>query len=90
MRQVIDVPEIRPAVTQYDCHHVQCTCGVTTCGAPPLGTPPGLLGPRVLALCGLVVADCNVSRRKVRELLHHLLGISISPSAVRARPDPPP
>jgi transposase len=69
-------------VTQYDCHHVRCTCGVTTCGAPPPGTPPGLLGPRVLALCGLVVADCNVSRRKVRELLHHLLGIRVSLGAL--------
>lgn len=82
VRQVIDVPEIKPTVTQYDCHHVQCTCGVTTCGSPPPGTPPGLLGPRVLALCGLVVADCNVSRRKVRELLHHLLGIRVSLGAL--------
>lgn len=82
VRQVIDVPDIKPAVTQYDCHHVQCTCGVTTCGAPPPGTPSGLLGPRVLALCGLVVADCNVSRRKVRELLHHLLGIRVSLGAL--------
>jgi transposase len=82
VRQVIDVPDIKPAVTQYDCHHVQCRCGVTTCGAPPPGTPPGLLGPRVLALCGLVVADGNVSRRKVRELLHHLLGIRVSRGAL--------
>lgn len=82
VRQVIDVPDIKPTVMQYDCHHVQCTCGVTTCGSPPPGTPPGLLGPRVLALCGLVVADCNVSRRKVRELLHHLLGIRVSLGAL--------
>ncbi len=84
VRQIIDVPEIRPAVTQYDCHHVQRTrtCGVTTCGSPPPGTPPGLLGPRVLALCGLVVADCNVGRRKVRDLLHHLLGIRVSLGAL--------
>jgi len=82
VRQVIDVPDIKPTVAQFDCHHVRCTCGVTTCGTPPPGTPPGLLGPRVLALCGLVVTDCNVSRRKVRELLHHLLGIRVSLGAL--------
>ncbi len=82
VRQVIDIPEFKPTVTQYDCHHVQCRCGVTTCGAPPAGTPPGLLGPRVLALCGLMVAECNVSRRKVQALLHHLLGIRISLGAL--------
>ena len=82
VRQVIDVPDVKPTVKQYDCHHVGCTCGVVTCGAPPPGTPSGLLGPRLLALCGLLVADCTVSRRKVRDLLQHLLGIRVSLGAL--------
>ena len=82
VRQVVDLPEIKPSVTQFDCHHVQCACGVTTCGAPPPGTPAGLLGPGVLALVGLVIADCHVSRRKVQGLLHHLLGIRVSLGAL--------
>lgn len=82
VRQVIDVPEIKPTVTQFNCHHVTCTCGVTTTGSPPPGTPTGILGPRVLALCGLLVAECTVSRRKVRDLLHHLLGIRVSLGAL--------
>lgn len=83
IRQVVDLPTIKPAVTQFDCHHVQCPrCSVTTCGAPPPGTPAGLLGPGVLALAGLVIADCHVSRRKVQGLLHHLLGIRVSLGAL--------
>lgn len=83
IRQFIDIPVITPTVTQLDQHHVCCDrCGVTTCGAPPPGTPAGLLGPGVLALVGLVVADCHVSRRKTQALLHHLLGIRVSLGAL--------
>jgi hypothetical protein len=31
-----------------------------------------------LALVGLLVAGCHVSRRKVRALLHDVLGVDIS------------
>ena len=83
VRQVVDVPEIKPAVTQYDCHHVTCrNCAITTCGTPPPGTPTGLLGPGVLALVSLLVAECHVSRRKVQGLLLHLLGIKVSLGAL--------
>ena len=83
VRQVVDVPEVKPAVTQYDCHHVTCRkCAITTCGAPPVGTPTGLLGPGVLALVALLVAECHVRRRKVPGLLLHLLGIKVSLGAL--------
>ena len=79
IRQVVDVPELKPAVTQFDCHHVTCPgCSAVTCGTPPVGTPAGLLGPGVLALVALLVAECHVSRRKVQGLLQHLLGIRVS------------
>lgn len=79
VRQVVDVPEIKPSVTQFDCHHVTCPgCSTVTCGTPPAGTPAGLLGPGVLALVALLVAECHVSRRKVQGLLLHLLGIRVS------------
>ena len=79
IHQVVDVPEIKPSVLQLDCHRVTCDdCGTTTCGTPPPGTPNGLLGPGVLALIALLVAECHVSRRKVQGLLQHLLGIRVS------------
>jgi transposase len=79
VHQVIDVPPIKPDVRQFDCHNVTCPgCGATTCGTPPAGTPAGMLGPGVLSLVALLVAECHVSRRKVQALLLHLLGIRVS------------
>jgi transposase len=80
--QVIDVPRITPRVDEFLQHRVTCTCGATTCGSLPAGTPPGILGPGVLALIGLLIGDCHVSRRKAQQLLQHLLGIRISLGAL--------
>jgi transposase len=80
--QVIDLPAITPDVTEYRLHRVTCGCGAITCGGLPVGTPTGMLGPGVLALIALLVADCHVSRRKVQSLLQHLLGIRISLGAL--------
>jgi len=76
--QVIDLPPIAPTVIEYRLHRVTCACGATTCGALPPGTPAGMLGPGVLALIALLIGDCHVSRRKVRALLGHLLGIHVA------------
>jgi transposase len=80
--QVIDLPPMKPTVDEFRLHRITCACGVTTCGQPPAGTPAGLLGPRLLALVGLLVAGCHVSRRKVRALLHDVLGVDISLGAL--------
>jgi transposase len=80
--QVIDLPEIQPDVTEYRQHRVTCDCGATTCGELPTGVPAGMLGPGVLALIAVLVGECHVSRRKVRALLQHLLGIEISLGAL--------
>ena len=80
--QVIDLPEIEPDVTEYRQHRVTCDCGATTCGELPAGVPAGMLGPGVLALIAVLVGECHVSRRKVRELLRHLLGIEVSLGAL--------
>jgi transposase len=80
--QVVDIPKIDPTVHEYVQHRVTCACGTTTCGTLPVGTPRGLLGPGVLALVGLLIADCHVSRRKVQALLLHVLGIKVSLGAL--------
>jgi transposase len=80
--QVIDLPPIEPTVDEFRLHRITCACGVTTCGQLPAGTSAGLLGPRLLALVGLLVAGCHVSRRKVRALLHDVLGVDISLGAL--------
>lgn len=81
-QQVIDLPVVTPDVDEFRRHRVRCQCGVVTCGTPPVGTPSGIMGPRLLALVGLLAANCHVSRRKMQALLSDLLNVDISLGAL--------
>ena len=81
-KQVIDFPLVVPDVEEFRQHRVRCGCGVVTCGTLPVGTPAGIMGPRLLALVGLLTANCHVSRRKVQTLLRDVLNIDISLGAL--------
>jgi transposase len=61
--QVIDLPAIKPDVTEYRQHRVRCRCGATTCGELPGGVPAGMLRPGVLALIAVLVGECHVTAR---------------------------
>lgn len=78
LHQVVEIPALRPDVTEFRLHRVKCACGVTTCGPLPEGTPRGMMGPRLVALVSLLSANCHVSRRKVKLLLKDILGVDIS------------
>ena len=39
--QVWELPEIKPHVTEYQRHRLDCQCGATTCAALPPGVPHG-------------------------------------------------
>ena len=80
--QLLELPEVKPDVTEFRKHRVACHCGVVTCGLPPRGTPAGLMGPRLLAFVGLLVANCHVSRRKMQALLSDVLNVDISLGAL--------
>jgi transposase len=83
LHQVIDLPsDIQPDVTNYYLHSVGCECGETTCAVLPLGIPRGMLGPRLLALVGVLIAACHVSRRKVQALLSDVLSVEVSLGAL--------
>ena len=41
IHQVIELPEIRPDVTDYELHELSCECGATTRASLPAGVPPG-------------------------------------------------
>lgn len=80
--QVIDLPPINPTVDEFRLHRVTCECGLVTCAAAPQGTPAGILGPRLLALLGLLTANGHVSRRKVQAFLADVLNVKISLGAL--------
>jgi transposase len=80
--QVIELPPVRPHVTEYRRHRLACPrCGRVTCPALPAGVRGGY-GPRVGAACALLSGAYRVGKRGVARLCHDLFGIPISPAAV--------
>jgi transposase len=73
--QVWELPEIKPLVTEYQLHRLECArCGETTCGELPVGVPQGQSGPRLMAFTALLMAFYRQSKRRTAEFLSTLLG----------------
>ncbi len=77
--RVIELPPVRPVVTEYRRHRLPClTCGRVVC--PPLPTDVrGGYGPRVQAVCALLSGAYRIGKRGVAQLCHDLFGVPISP-----------
>jgi transposase len=83
--QVLELPPIRPHVTEYQLHRLACPCcGITTCATLPVGVPAGGQGPRLQASLALLTGGYRLSKRLVERLCDDLLGVSISPGQVCA------
>lgn len=80
--QVVELPPIRPHVTEYRRHRLPCPrCGTVTC--PPLSAGVrGGYGPRVQAVCGLLAGAYRVGKRGIARLMADLFGVPIGPAAV--------
>lgn len=73
--QVWELPKIKPHVTEYQLHRLECeTCGETTCAPLPVGVPQGQSGPRLMAFTALLMAYYRQSKRRTAEFLTTLLG----------------
>jgi len=81
--QVVEIPEITYLVSEYVQHGVICPdCDTTTYASLPHGVSPSSFGPNLRAFIGLLSGRYRTSRREVTELVHDVLGISISVGAV--------
>src|SRR5947208_5055082 len=78
--QVIELPEIRPLVIEYQRHRLLCACGTSTCGALPPGVPSGQAGPRLIAFAGLLMACFRQSKRRSAQFLSMILNQPASAS----------
>ncbi|QEG29700.1 Transposase IS66 family protein [Gemmata obscuriglobus] len=80
--QVLELPAVRPQVTEYRRHRLTCPrCARVTC--PPL--PPGVrggYGPRTQAACAVLTGAYRLGKRGVARVLRDLFGVPISPGAV--------
>jgi transposase len=73
--QVWEVPPIKPDVTEYQRHRLQCPCcGETTCAPLPPGVPQSQAGPRLVALVALLMGCFRQSKRRVAFFLEQVLG----------------
>ncbi len=79
--QVIELPQIKPIVTEYQQHRLTCQCcGTQTCAPLPEGVPTGQCGPRLAAFTGLLMGHFRQSKRRATSFLGDLLNIPCSPA----------
>jgi transposase len=76
--QVLELPEIRPEVTEYRLHLLRCSaCGLSTCASLPAGVPTGDQGPRLQAVLALMAGAHRMSKRMVQTFCADVLGVPI-------------
>jgi transposase len=81
--QVWELPEIRPIITEYQQHRLECPCcKITTCGKLPEGVPTGQSGPRLVAFAALLMGHFRLSKRRVALFCENILNIPCSPGLV--------
>jgi transposase len=82
-RQVVDLPEIKPQVTEHRAITYRCGCGTETSGAfPDHVRSPVSYGPRVRAIVAYLLARQHIPNRRVAEAMADLFGVEISTGTV--------
>lgn len=90
-RQVVDVPEIRPTMTEHWAHTYACSCGHhSTAAFPEVARAPVSYGPRVRAIVAYLLARQHIPNRRVAEVMGDLFGVEISSGASMASTSRPP
>ena len=80
--QVVELPPVRPHVTEYRRHRLACPrCGRVSCAELPAGVSSGY-GPRVEATAALLTGGYRIGKRGVARLMGDVLGVPISPAGV--------
>jgi transposase len=76
---VIELPPIKPVMTEYQWHQLVCAaCGATTRAPWPAGVPSGTYGPRVHATVALCTGAYRLSKRTTAQLMDDLFGVPMS------------
>ena len=75
-RQVMEIPPIKPVVTEYQLHQLGCpACGEATRGELPVGVSSGAFGPRVQAITALCTGAYHLSKRTTQRVLEDVFGL---------------
>src|SRR2546427_1982669 len=77
--QVIEIPPIKPVVTEYQWHQLVCAaCGEVTRASWPEGVPSGTYGPRVQATVALYTGSYRLSKRTTQQMMDDVFGVPLS------------
>lgn len=83
--QVLDLPEVKPRVTEYQGFDITCPhCGTRHPAALPSGVPSGQLGPRLLAEVGLLAGRYHLSLRLIQAWFQDRYGLGLSVGVLSA------
>lgn len=82
-RQVIDIPPIRPVVTEHRVYKRLCTCGHCTEASLPYGVDtPVSYGPAVQSLVSYLNARHYIPVARTSEFLNDVFGVNISTGGI--------
>jgi transposase len=77
--QVIEIPPLKPVVTEYQWHQLVCAaCGEVTRAPWPTGIPSGTYGPRVQATVALYTGSYRLSKRTTQQMMDDVFGVPLS------------
>ena len=77
--QVIELPPIKPVVTEYQWHQLVCAaCGEVSRAPWPAGVPSGTYGPRVQATVALCTGSYRLSKRTTHQVMEEVFGVPMS------------
>src|SRR5438105_11536709 len=77
--QVIELPPIKPVVTEYQWHQLVCAaCGAVTRAPWPTGVPSGTYGPRVHATVALYTGSYRLSKRTTQQMMDDVFSVPVS------------
>src|SRR6266705_6546246 len=73
---VIEIPPMKPVVTEYQWHQLVCAaCGEVTRAPWPAGVPSGTYGPRVQATVALCTGSYRLSKRTTHQVMDEVFGV---------------
>ena len=81
--QVFDIPPMQLEVLEYRLYSGVCAqCGRGHRAPLPQGVPSGQIGPRALALVGVLGTRFHLTQGKIRDLLAQMVGLNFSIGAI--------
>ncbi|MGH9071859.1 MAG: IS66 family transposase [Acidimicrobiales bacterium] len=84
-RQVVDLPEVIPEVTEHRAQTRLCGCGTeTTAGFPESVRGPISYGPRVRAIVAYLLARQHIPVERCSEAMRDLFGVKVSTGTIDA------